>query len=263
MNKGRSLIPLFYGVSIVVACMFLILTSFGSDPFLKSVLAQVATSQQQNINATNLFETGQMILSNNVKRLVILIPNEGHHGPGEEDESRFIAQPFVPQNAVVESGTRVVWYNGDVGHEHSVVVSDNSGNQIFDTGEFTELVSSRPITFNNTGNFKYADTIDYEEGFRMTGNITVVNGGRVAATQGSTFDTVGVLMVPSTMVQSVTEQMKNTEFGIDSMHTFTDLRGGQEDTGDKQVLVVWTASGKNLNEISSELQDISGSLPYE
>ena len=97
----------------------------------------------------------------------------------------------------------------------------------------------------------------------MTGNITVVNGGRVAATPGSTFDTVGVLMVPSIMVQSVTEQMKNTEFGIDSMHTFTDLRGGQEDTGDKQVLVVWTASGKNLNEISSELQDISGSLPYE
>jgi hypothetical protein len=125
------------------------------------------------------------------------------------------------------------------------------------------LVSSRPITFNNTGNFNYADTIDYEEGFRMTGNITVVNGGRVAATPGSTFDTAGVLMVPSTMVQSVTVQMKNTEFGIDSMHTFTDLRGGQEDTGDKQVLVVWTASGKNLNEISSELQDISGSLPYE
>jgi hypothetical protein len=164
---------------------------------------------------------------------------------------------------VVESGTQVDWYNGDVGHEHSIAVSDNSGNQIFDTGEFTELVSSRPITFNSTGNYNYADTIDYEEGFRMTGNITVVNGGRVAATPGSTFDTVGVLMVPSIMVQSVTEQMKNTEFGIDSMHTFTDLRGGQEDTGDKQVLVVWTASGKNLNEISSELQDISGSLPYE
>jgi hypothetical protein len=138
-NKGRNLIPLFCGVSIVVVCMFLILTSFGSDPFLKSVLAQVATSQQQNINATNLFETGQMILSNNVKRLVILIPDEGHHGPGEEDESRFIAQPFVPQNAVVESGSQVVWFNGDVGHEHSIVVSDNSGNQIFDTGEFTRI----------------------------------------------------------------------------------------------------------------------------
>lgn len=140
--------------------MFLILTSFGSDPFLKSVLAQVATSQKQNINATNLFETGQMILSNNVKRLVIPIPDEGHHGPGEEDESRFIAQPFVPQNVVVRPGTQVVWYNGDVGHEHNIVVDDNNGNQIFQTGEFTELVASRPITFNNTGNFQYADTVE-------------------------------------------------------------------------------------------------------
>ena len=63
-----------------------------------------------------------MILSNNVKRLVIPIPDEGHHGPGEEDESRFIAQPFVPQNVVVRPGTQVVWYNGDVGHEHNIVV---------------------------------------------------------------------------------------------------------------------------------------------
>jgi hypothetical protein len=33
----------------------------------------------------------------------------------------------------------------------------------FETGEFTELTASRPITFNNTGNFEYADTVEYEE----------------------------------------------------------------------------------------------------
>jgi hypothetical protein len=49
-----------------------------------------------------------MILPGNVKHLVILIPNEGHHGPGEEDESGFIAQPFVPQNAILSPGTEVV-----------------------------------------------------------------------------------------------------------------------------------------------------------
>jgi hypothetical protein len=54
-----------------------------------------------------------MVLGNNVKHLAILIPNEGHHGPGEEDESRFIAQPFVPQNVVISPGTEVVWFNGD------------------------------------------------------------------------------------------------------------------------------------------------------
>jgi plastocyanin len=126
-----------------------------------------ATAQiNPSINATSLFDTGQMILPNNVKHLVVLIPNEEHRGPGEEDEARFIAQPFVPQNALVGPRTQVVWYNGDLGHEHNIVVSDN-GNQIFQTGEFTELMASRPITFNNTGNFQYADTVEYEEGFVM------------------------------------------------------------------------------------------------
>jgi plastocyanin len=230
--------------------------------------AQITTAQQQqqqpNINATSIFDTGQMILPSNVKHLVILIPDEAHHGPGEEDESRFIVQPFVPQNAVVGPGTQVVWYNGDVGHEHNIVVSDNSGNPIFQTGEFTELMASRPITFNNTGNFQYADTVEYDEGFVMTGNVTVANGGGgVSVNPGGAFDTSGALMVPSMMVQSVTEQMRNAGFGIDSMHTFTDLRGGQEDTGDQQVLVVWTAAGKGLDEITSQLGQISEGLPYE
>jgi hypothetical protein len=41
-----------------------------------------------------------MILGNNIKHLVI--------GPGEEDESRFIARPLVPQNAVVSHGNQVI-----------------------------------------------------------------------------------------------------------------------------------------------------------
>jgi plastocyanin len=87
-------------------------------------------------------------------------PNEGHHGPGEEDESRFIAQPFVPQDVVIYPGTQVVWFNGDVGHEHAIIVTDD---------EFDELEASRPITFNITGDYEYADTVEYEEGFGMTG----------------------------------------------------------------------------------------------
>jgi plastocyanin len=236
--------------------------------FLALVMCGLNTASAQNepsINATSLYDSGRMVLPGNVKHLVILIPNEGHHGPGEEDESRFIAQPFVPQNAIVGPGTQVVWYNGDVGHEHNIVVNDNSGNQIFQTGEFTELVASIPITFNNTGTFQYADTVEYEEGFVMTGNVTVVNQNNngAASTTAGTYDTVGTLMVPSPFVQNIVESMRSAGYGIDSTHTFTDLRGGQEDTGDEQVLVVWTAAGKNLEEIALRLGEISEGLPYE
>ena len=200
-------------------------------------LNAASAQNEPSINATSLFDSGQMILSNNVKHLVILIPNEGHHGPGEEDESRFIAQPFVPQNAVVGPGTQIVWYNGDVGHEHNIVVNDNDGN---------------------------ADTVEYEEGFAMTGNVTVVNQESAAAsTTAGTYDTVGAIMVPSPFVQNVVESMGSAGFAIDSMHTFTDLRGGQEDTGDEQVLVVWTATGKSLDEIMLRLGEVSEGLPYE
>jgi plastocyanin len=223
-----------------------------------------AAQREPNINATSLFDRGQMVLPNTVKHLIILIPNEGHHGPGEEDEARFIAQPFVPQNAIVGPGTQVVWYNGDVGHEHNIVVSYNGGNQIFQTGEFTELMAPRPVTFNNTGNFQYADTVEYEEGFVMAGNVTVVkqNNG-AASTSAGLYDTVGALMIPSPFVQNVVESMRTAGYGIDSTHTFTDLRGGQEDTGDEQVLVVWTAAGKSLDEIRLRLGEVSEGLPYE
>jgi len=44
---------------------------------------------------------------------------------------------------------------------------------------------------------------------------------------------------------------------------FKDLRGGQSDTGDEQMLVLWTANGMDLSEIGSRLQAISEPLPYE
>ena len=239
----------------------MILSPSTSNP-LTIAFAQ-AGANPPTISATSLFDTGKMILPNNVKHLVILIPNEGHHGPDEEDESRFIAQPFVPQNVVVDPGTQVVWYNGDVGHEHNIVVSDDEGNQVFETGEFTELVTSGPITFNNTGNFEYVDTVEYEGGFVMTGTITVAEQGTTATTPTASFDTVGALMVPSMDIESIAASIKNAGLGIDSMHNFQDLRGGQSDTGDEQTLVVWTSTGKSLDDIASQLQEISEPLPYE
>ena len=230
---------------------------------LSAAFAQTGPS----INATNVFDSGQMILPGNAKHLVILIPNEGHHGPGEEDESRFIAQPFVPQNVVINPGTQVVWFNGDVGHEHDIVVRDSSNggtnNQFFETDEFNELTASKPIVFNDTGNFDYSDTVEYEEGFVMTGNIIVNgnSGGQVISS--SSFNTVGALMVPSMMMQEVTDEMRNVGFAIDSVHNFKDLRGGQSDTGDEQVLVIWTSAGKSLEDVTSQLGEISEGLPYE
>jgi hypothetical protein len=82
--------------------------------YLISQTSLASAQTQPNLNATSVYDSGQMVLGNKVKHLVIVIPNEGHHGPGEEDEARFIAQPFLPQNAIVGPGTQVAWFNGDM-----------------------------------------------------------------------------------------------------------------------------------------------------
>lgn len=86
-NKGYSLRPvLASGFWIVVVYMLLVLSSSTLNP-LNTAFATVGNNPRENINAASLFQTGQMILGNNAKNLVILIPDEGHHGPGVEATS--------------------------------------------------------------------------------------------------------------------------------------------------------------------------------
>ncbi len=89
---------------------------------------------QPNINAESIFDTKTMTLGNNIQNFVILIPNEGHHGEGEENEARFLDQHFVPENAAVNVGTTLLWFNGDVGHERTIDVKGSDGNSVFNTG---------------------------------------------------------------------------------------------------------------------------------
>jgi plastocyanin len=237
--------------SIVVAALI--------NAFPLNVFGQINTT-----TAESIFQNKSLVIPPNIKQLVILIPNEGHHGPGEIDEARFIADPFVPQNVVASPGTRIIWYNGDVAHEHNIVVRDaNSNNQIFQTGLFPELEASRSVSFNNTGNYQYADTVEYEGGFIMTGNIKIVEQvSNVATTTSAGFDTVGALMVPLEDTQSIVASLRSAGFGINSMHSFQDLRSEEEEEGDQQTLLVWTANGMEMSEITSTLQQISEDLPY-
>jgi hypothetical protein len=87
----------------------------------------------------------------------------------------------------------------------------------------SQSLFSRPIVFNNSQNFDFADTVEYEEGFVMIGNVTIADQISGAS---STFDTAGAMMVPSINLQGVEEGLRSAGFGIDSTHTFTDLRGG-------------------------------------
>ena len=234
-------------------------------------------SLQPNINAQSVYDTKTMTLGNNIQTFVILIPNEGHHGEGEENEARFLAQHFVPENAVINTGTNVLWFNGDVGHERIIDVKDSSGNSIFNTGEIVDSQASSPFTFSNPGVYNYE--AEGDPGVIMTGSVTVDNiqspvtpsSTSSASTtttttssnsSSSNIDTVGILMVPTQDIDEYISQITNAGITVDNTYDFKDLRGGQEGTGDTQTLIVWTTGGKDLGQTLASLSELSAGLPY-
>ena len=196
------------------------------------------------------------------QNLYILIPNEGHHGPGEEDEARYLNQPFVPESVTVSPGTNVVWFNGDVGHEHNIAISgsESGSNPLYQTGEFSEF-DARNYTFNEIGDFNYADTVEYENGFIMRGNISVADGGGTSSQQevtGGNAQTVGLLMIPTEDLAQHTQDLQNRGFVIDSTYNFPDLR-----EGDEQTLVVWKApENSDTSTVIASLAEVSQQFPY-
>ncbi|HEX7206853.1 MAG TPA: hypothetical protein VF233_01640 [Nitrososphaeraceae archaeon] len=227
-------------------------------------VGSISDNNQPNINAESIFNTKTMTVGSNVKTLVILIPNEGHHAAGEDNEARFLDQHFVPENAVVSAGTTIGWFNGDVGHERTIDVKGTDGSStLFNTGEITDMQLSQTFTFNEPGLYNYQ--AEGDPGVTMTGTITVVDNSTSSIANpadNSTIDTVGVLMVPTQDIDAYVQDIQNAGLTIDSMYDFNDLRGGQKGTGDEQTLIVWTSQGNALDTIIPRVSELSSSLPY-
>lgn len=251
------------GLPLLVISAIILAVSTSVSPFILNTFGQKNT-------ASDLFETKSLKLSPNIKHLVILIPNEGHESQNAGDVSsdqRLINQPYLPQSAEVNRGTMVVWFNGDVDHDHKITLTNgaNLENTIFDSSIFAYDEPSEPIVLNDTGTFNYyqTDVNNEDEDYVMNGTITVVdqqsldgNNNVNTGVQGNA-DTAGVLMVPASDVDTYTQELKNSGFAVDSTQNFNDIRAG-----DEQVLLVWTTSGIDLDNVISTLQRITQTLPY-
>ncbi|KAA2280504.1 cupredoxin domain-containing protein [Candidatus Nitrosocosmicus agrestis] len=238
---------------------------------ISSQLVQnVTTGQTQelpNIDAKHIFDTKTATLGNNIKNLIILIPDEAHHGNGEAKENRFIEQSFLPQNAIINKGTNVIWFSGDVSHEHRIII--NNDESLFDSGVLPEYSASNPMVFNTIGNFGYySPDIDQEavqKGFVMRGDVKVIDQpNKLNTNSSSNIESVGVFMVPTKDIDDYSKDFTEKGFSIESTYSFKDLRGIARDTDSEQTLVVWTAGPSMTTEmIISALQDIGSNLPYK
>lgn len=270
------------------------------------VLSQTQQQQQSqnlqpNIDARSIFETKTAILGNNVKNLIILIPDEAHHGNGEAKENRFINQSFLPQEAVINRGTQVIWFSGDVNHLHKILLNGKSNSfnpNPYDSGGIVSSSASTPVVFNTIGKYDYTSPDVSPEavkkGFVMRGGINVIDqSNKLAATSdinnqgnGSTFtttsssspnidkskntnnnngiETVGLYMVPTKKADIYLSQLKEKGFSVDNTYSFRDVRGLARGTNSQQTLVVWTA-GPNMSfdSVIAALKEITPTLPYK
>ena len=198
----------------------------------------------------------------NRRMLVIRVQTSGHQSP------------CIPQSVTVSKGTTITWFNGDVDHDHKIILTgqgNNLNNLIFNSDVFAYNTASQPVVMNNTGSFGYyeADVNNEDTDYVMNGTINVVEDqsntttsittGNITDLPNANIETVGTLMIPTEDLTTYTSDLENRGFSVLSTHNFNDIRAG-----DQQTLIVWGifSSGTNsIENIASQLSDIS-SLPY-
>ena len=277
MNLRRVNYPVFILVGIVASIIYVASALNTTNPLLSSAFAagEVQQNQQPNIKASNIYQTHTMALGKNIKNLIIEIPNEGHEDPTQPKELRVVNQPYLPRNAIVNTGTTVTWFNADAGHKHQITLLNNKTQTVvYESGLFDNFAASKPIKFNNTGAFAYSGPSNDKAvpNYKMNGTLTVINQplsnsfnttSSTPATSNN-IDTVSTIIVPAKKLDKVSSDLRNQGFGIDNQYPFKSLRGGGGTTGgDKnQAMLVLTSSGKSLNQVTSALNKVVPTMGY-
>jgi len=277
MNLRRVNYPVFILVGIVASIIYVTSALNTTNPLLSSAFAagEVQQNQQPNIKASNIYQTHTMALGKNIKNLIIEIPNEGHEDPTQPKELRVVNQPYLPRNAIVNTGTTVTWFNADAGHKHQITLLNNKTQTVvYESGLFDNFAASKPIKFNNTGAFAYSGPSNDKAvpNYKMNGTLTVINQplsnsfNTTSSTPATSIniDTVSTIIVPAKILDKISSDLRNQGFGIDNQYPFKSLRGGGGTTGgDKnQAMLVLTSSGKSLNQVISALNKVVPTMGY-
>lgn len=269
INNLANLIDLIKSSDIYRIASFSDITGTETTSFITK---GVTRNTSENV-ATDLYQTGKMVVGRNVSNLIILLPNEAHESPDLPEEQRLIGEPYVPQNTVIGPETSVVWFNGDVDHDHKITLT-KGGETLLEGDVFGFNSTYGPIRLNDTGVYSYyeTDVINDDPNFVMKGNITVIEGSDLKGVSnisklGVSSDRmiVGTFMVPTQELHQYIIDFQNHGLIIENFYTFKDLRGGEEGTGDEQTLLVWNAKANELglDHVVQALQEITRNLPYE
>jgi plastocyanin len=97
------------------------------------------------LSAADIAQTNTLKLDSDVKNLVILIPDK-----------RLITQSFLPLDATIVQGTKVIWSNADKDAVHGITLQD-SDMEVLLSNETIPYKNGTEYTFDTQGTYTFSD----------------------------------------------------------------------------------------------------------
>jgi plastocyanin len=245
MNISLSVIALTVSVTAI-----LVLSGAGTHSSVETVYAQVnvlpGTEETANttstaptaglrFNAADIAQTNSMKLDSDVHNLVVLIPDK-----------RLVNQGFLPLDATIVEGTKVIWSNADnssmspQGNPHGIELVQDSDNQVLLSNGSIPFKNGVEFTFDTAGTYTFSDPTNTDPA-APKGKINVVAPGNAPdnLSTNTTQATAGLFVV-----QAEDKDYFDMHFNTLGYHVEDSYMIPGPDGNDIQVYVYTQKSGK-------------------
>lgn len=146
--------------------------------------AQLLLLRARILLRADIAQTNSLELDSDVKNLVILMPDK-----------RLITQGFLPLDATIVEGTKVIWVNGDKESPHGISLEDSAMQLIF-SNDTIPYQNGTEYTFNTQGTFTFSDPLNTDSS-APKGTINVISPANAPdnVSTNSTQATAGLFVV--------------------------------------------------------------------
>jgi len=178
--------------------------------------------------AADIAQTNSLNLDSDVKNLVILIPDK-----------RLVTQDFLPLDATIVEGTKVIWVNGDKDGSHGISLEDSEMQPVF-SNETIPYQNGTEYTFDTQGTFTFSDPLNADSS-APKGTINVISPANAPdnLSTNSTQATAGLFVVQEEDKDYFDMHFNTLGYHIEDSHTIPGPEGN-----DIQLYVYTQKSGK-------------------
>jgi plastocyanin len=178
--------------------------------------------------AADIAQTNSLNLDSDVKNLVILIPDK-----------TLVTQDFLPLDATIVEGTKVIWVNGDKDGSHGISLEDSEMQPVFSNGTIP-YQNGTEYTFDTQGTFTFSDPLNADSS-APKGTINVISPANAPdnLSTNSTQATAGLFVVQEEDKDYFDMHFNTLGYHIEDSHTIPGPEGN-----DIQLYVYTQKSGK-------------------